>query len=238
VSIRLVTVVVDRSVRCVRIFDDRLWVVSDRRISAYPVSGEALLDPVHYAVAGARDLRFVEGRRAVVVGSFGRAYLRFDRDGGVDAVREHRAPGGLILARSDGRYVQAGGPHGWWEYDPAGRVRPMAAVPAGGVAAAPSTAVTVAGRVAVGPDGASLLLPGGTVHTEPGEAAIACVVAVDGDLWIGHDRGITVLDPDGAVLDRFRLEGPVRYVFPLAAGGAAWVSESGGFGTVARVGTR
>ena len=91
---------------------------------------------------------------------------------------------------------------------------------------------TMAGRASVGADGVSVILPDGVVHTVPGSPMVFCIVAVDGRFWIGHDRGITVLDEAGRVIDRLRLAGPVRYVFPLAAGGAAWVSETGGFGTV------
>ncbi len=232
VNMRLATVEVEGVVRCVRVNDRRLWVVSDSRIAAYPISGDRLLEPVVYPIAGGRDLDFVGDHRAVVVGVFGRALLRFDSDGGVHTVHEHREPAGLLRARCDGRLVQAGGPHGWWQYEPSGRVTRLATVPAD-VAASPTTAVTVRGRFSMGEDGTSVILPGGGVHTEPGMPGVSCIAAVDGNVWIGHDRGITILDAEGQVLDRLRLAGPVRYVFPLAAGGAVWVSESGGFGTVA-----
>ena len=237
VNMKLSTVDVEGTVRCVRVFDDRLWVVTDRRIAAYPISGDRLLQPVMYPIAGARDIGFVEGGVAVVVGTFGRAVVRLDRVGGVHTVHQHREPAGLLRARCDGRFVQAGGPHGWWQYDPSGRVRPMDGQPGepgepGDTAASPvSTAVTLAGRAFVGADGTSVILGDGVVHTEPGSPAVSCIAAVEGHLWIGHDRGITVLDGQGRVIDRLRLAGPVRHVFPLAAGGAAWVSEAGGFGT-------
>ena len=234
VNMKLSTVDVEGTVRCVRVFDDRLWVVTDRRIAAYPISGDRLLQPVMYPIAGARDIGFVEGGVAVVVGTFGRAVVRLDRVGGVHTVHQHREPAGLLRARCDGRFVQAGGPHGWWQYDPSGRVRPMDGQPGepGDTAASPvGTAVTLAGRAFVGADGTSVILGDGVVHTEPGSPAVSCIAAVEGHLWIGHDRGITVLDGQGRVIDRLRLAGPVRHVFPLAAGGAAWVSEAGGFGT-------
>jgi hypothetical protein len=82
------------------------------------------------------------------------------------------------------------------------------------------------------------------------------VMTVDGDFWIGHDRGITILHHDGGqslldpklvakatkdptipmpqanpVKERLRFAGPVKYIFPLLAGrGASYVSEFGGFG--------
>ncbi len=185
-----------------------------------------------YPIAGARDMDFVDGDVAVVVGTFGRAVVRLDRGGGVHTVREHREPAGLLRARCDGRFVQAGGPHGWWQYEPSGRVRPMPGEPGHTGPSPVGAAVTLAGRVLVGADGTSVILPDGVVHTEPGAPAVSCIAAVEGHLWIGHDRGITVLDGAGRVIDRLRLAGPVRYVFPLAEGGAVWVSETGGFGTV------
>ena len=170
----------------------------------------------------------------MVVGTFGRRVVRLDRDGSVHTVREHREPAGLLRARCDGRFVQAGGPHGWWQYEPSGRVRPIAGEPGAPFdsAASPVTAATISGRASVGDDGTSVILPDGAVYTEAGSPAVSCIEAVDGQFWIGHDRGITVLAADGRVIGRLRLAGPVRYVFPLAAGGAAWVSEAGGFGTV------
>ncbi len=231
VNMKLATVEVEGIVRCVRVFDGRLWVVSDKRIAAYPISGDRLLEPVVYPIAGARDVSFAGGGPVAIVGSFGRAAVRLDPDGGVYTVHEHREPAGLARARCDGRFVQAGGPGGWWQYEPSGRVRRMAGEP-GDTAIPPAVvSVTLAGVASVGPDGKSVILGDGVTYTEPGSPRVSCIVAVDGDLWIGHDRGITVLDAQGGVIDRLRLAGPVRYVFPLAGGGAAWVSEAGGFGT-------
>ena len=232
VNMKLSTVDVEGVVRCVRVFDDRLWVVTDSRIAAYPISGDRLLEPVVYPIAGARDLCFVEGGAVVVVGTFGRAVVRLDRDGGVQTVHEHREPAGLLRARCDGRFVQAGGPGGWWQYEPSGRLSRMAGDPGDAAAPPAVVAATLAGDASVGADGVSVILPDGAVYTEPGSPVVSCIVAVDGYLWIGHDRGITVLDGQGGVIDRLRLAGPVRYVFPMALGGAVWVSEAGGFGTV------
>ncbi|MEE8460458.1 MAG: hypothetical protein V3S08_11310 [Phycisphaerales bacterium] len=230
VNMKLATVEVRGIVRCVRVFDDRLWVVTDRRIAAYPISGDHLLEPVVYPIAGARDLDFVADGAVAIVGTFGRATVRFDAVGGVHTLREHREPAGLLRARCDGRFVQAGGSQGWWQYEPSGRVTPLAGEP--GNTTPPSIdAATIAGRASISTDGVSVILPDGSVYTEPDSSVVSCIEAVDGQFWIGHARGITVLDGHGRVIDRLRLAGPVRYVFPLANGTAAWVSESGGFGT-------
>jgi len=79
----------------------------------------------------------------------------------------------------------------------------------------------------------------------------ACVLAsVDGDLWVGHTDGITVLRPasapssDGATVatssqgelvivkrGELRLPGPILWIHPLRTGlGAVWVSHFGGMG--------
>ena len=74
--------------------------------------------------------------------------------------------------------------------------------------------------------------------------AARCVAAVDGDFWIGHDRGVTVIKSVEAVpvkgaaprasdriLGRLRFAGPVLHIHPLlVGGGASFVSEFGGFG--------
>ena len=80
----------------------------------------------------------------------------------------------------------------------------------------------------------------------------ACVLAsVDGELWVGHTDGITVLRSASAndsatptadapptqeslvIVKRgeLRLPGPVLWIYPLRTGqGAVWVSHFGGLG--------
>lgn len=232
-NVRLATVSVPGVVRRVRVDDGRLWVISDLRIAAYPISGERLLDPVVYEIAGARDMDFIDtgpDRRAVVAGAFGRAIVRFGPGPAVHIEHEHREAAGLVRAQSDGRFVLAGGPYGSWLYDPVGTASPSSHAPDGAIAQRVS-AVTLSGTSARTADGSAVTLPGGETYREPGSPMISCVVAVDGNLWIGHDRGITVITVDGVVLGRLRLDGPVLDVFALAGGGAVWVSERGGFGT-------
>ena len=90
-------------------------------------------------------------------------------------------------------------------------------------------------------------------YREEKNARIHTVVAVNGKFWVGHDRGITILHPDGGrevvipeegdkpptilppdpVAGRMRLPGAVTHLFPLPVGkGASYVSRFGGFGVV------
>ncbi len=235
VGTRLATVTVAGPVRRARIVDGRLWVVSDQRIAAYPISGERLLDPVVYEIAGVRDLAFIDGStgRAAVAGVFGRAILRFGLDGTVRTESEHREAAGLVRAHCDGRYVVASGPFGSWQYDATGTTvaRPRTF---DGAMTGPAVAATIFGSASISADGRSVILPGGEHYTEPGAPTVKCLTAVEGELWIGHESGITVLGMDGTLLGRLRLDGPVRFIFPLSGGGAAWVSDRGGFGTARR----
>ncbi len=232
-DVRLATVSVPGVVRRVRVDDGRLWVIADQRIAAYPISGDRLLDPVMYEIAGAWDMDFIDAgpdRRVVVAGAFGRAIVRLGPGPGVTVEHEHREPAGLIGAQSDGRFVLAGGPYGSWLYEPGGMASPSPLAPDAAMGQRLS-AVTMSGTAARTADGKAVTLSGGGVYREPGSPMIRCLVAVEGNLWVGHDHGITVMTVDGEVLGRLRLDGPILNIFAVSGGGAVWVSERGGFGT-------
>ena len=167
-DVRLATASVPGVVRRVRVDDGWLWVISDLRIAAYPISGERLLDPVVYEIAGARDMDFVDSgpdRRVVVAGAFGRAIVRFGPGPAVHIEHEHREPAGLVRAQSDGRFVLADGPNGSWLYDPVGTASPSTHAPDGATAARIS-AVTLSGTVARTADGTAVTLPGGETYRD------------------------------------------------------------------------
>ena len=112
-----------------------------------------------------------------------------------------------------------------------------------------------AGKSPDAPDAARSLVieaPGGKGRWEaPQGARIACLAAVEGQLWVGHTRGITVLRqaplppaapgkdgkpppapvPQLETVAEVRIPGTVTWMFPLrTGGGAAWVSRIGGMG--------
>jgi hypothetical protein len=123
------------------------------------------------------------------------------------------------------------------------------------------TAASVDASASVTADSMSVRITGAGVDwsfSEPEGARINTVIAVEGDFWIGHDRGLTVLrstapkteeeieaamkaakrsgylpPPPYAVLGSMRLPGSVKFLYPLlVGGGATYVSEFGGFGVI------
>ena len=62
-------------------------------------------------------------------------------------------------------------------------------------------ALTLDARVAIDESGNSITMTSTGMertYLEPDRSLIRCVVSVGGYFWIGHERGITVLDPDRA----------------------------------------
>lgn len=234
------TVAIGGAVRSVRAFSGRLWIVGDDHIASYEVTNDALTDPMRIDVLGARDVGRIDDNYLAVAGSFGRAVYRISDDDngpGDEFVSSHREPSCLTQAQSDGLRVMGLGREGAWLYQVASHAvyvnEPPSELPA------PRTSVTTdSASATISQDGTSIDIRARGVpstFTEPGDVQLHCLAAVDGDIWVGHDRGITVVRPDrsggAAIRGRLRLEGPVRYIFPRLAGGAAvYVSEYGGFG--------
>jgi hypothetical protein len=244
VDARKSTIELDSPVHRVRVLDDQIWAVTDEEIVSCAMRGDELAIVMRIPVRGARDVQIIDDHHLAIAGTFGRGIRRMldDESGpGGEWSYLHREPSALKWASFDGRQVLAGGEHGAWLYDPGTGVRPIEA-------ARPTGSTPQRGAVTVG---ATALLNGGGrrltistpqgefLHTEPGEARLYCIAAVDGRFWVGRERGITVLaggerNP-AAVIGRLRLDGPVRFIFPLLkGGGAVWVSEFGGLG-VARL---
>ena len=234
------TVAMGGVVRSVRAFAGRLWIVGDDHIASYKVTDGALTDPMRINVLGARDVSRIDDNYLAVAGSFGRAIYRISDDDngpGDEFVFSHREPSCLTQAQSDGLRVMGLGREGAWLYQIASHADYVSEPPS--ELPAPRTSVTTdLASASISPDGTSIDIRARGVpstFTEPGDVQLHCLAAVDGDIWVGHDRGITVFRPDRsgapAIRGRLRLEGPVRYIFPRLAGGAAvYVSEYGGFG--------
>ncbi len=234
------TVAIGGAVRSVRAFAGRLWIVGDDHIASYKVTNDALTDPMRINILGARDVDRIDDNYLAVAGSFGRAIYRISDDDngpGDEFVFSHREPSCLTQAQSDGLRVMGLGREGAWLYRIASHADYVSEPPS--ELPSPRTSVVIdTASATISQDGKSVDLRARGVpsmFTEPGDIQLYCLAAVDGDIWVGHDRGITVVRPDHsgavAVQGRLRLEGPVRYIFPRLAGGAAvYVSEYGGFG--------
>ncbi len=234
------TVAMGGAVRSVRAFWGRLWIVGDDHIASYKVTDGALTDPMRINVLGARDVDRIDDNYLAVAGSFGRAIYRISDDDngpGDEFVFSHREPSCLTQAQSDGLRVMGLGREGAWLYQIASHADYVSEPPSE-LPGSRTSVTTDLASASINRDGKSVDLRARGVPStfaELGDVQLHCLAAVDGDIWVGHDRGITVVRPDrsGAVTirGRLRLEGPVRYIFPRLAGGAAvYVSEYGGFG--------
>jgi hypothetical protein len=267
------TVAVPGQINGVRVINDRLWIASDRTIAGYRMSENTLSDPIFIDVLGATDIAALDEQLLGICGTFGRATYRLeesDKDEPPAFVKIHREPSRLSLAASDGRHILAGGAEGLWMYLINSRVdlttRQFENAPP-----PPTTIASVAnGAAKISDDRLSITITANAVDPVTGDKSrftyseagsgtavlIHCVEAVDGEFWIGHDRGITVLKAPPAPIDegapkretqkaqqaaqqiaanrvagRVRLDGPVLYIYPLlVGGGASFVSEFGGFG--------
>lgn len=245
VSTKTSTVMVEGRVSRIRFHSGLIWIVSDRSLRAYRIEGMKLALVHRFDGEGFRDVGLLEDNRLAVAGTFGRGILRILDDAGGPGgamIRMHVEPGQLIQAESDGRRILAGdGGAGdsFWLYDMADnqvRVtdrRPNASHETNRVA------LTLDARAVIDESSRTITLTlsgGERTYLEPDRSLIRCVVSVGGYFWLGHDRGITVLDPhraDDPVIGRLRLPGPVGWIFPqLSGNGAAYVSEFGGFGVV------
>ncbi len=249
------------TVRCVRLFGATLFAVTDTDIVAFSIARTpesiTLGTPTFIAVRGARDIDAITDNDFAVVGSFGRAFYRWQKDGRGDAdtfYKASREPSRLTYASTDRRRILAGGEEGSWLYtigDDVALVNQPVPIETG----ARESVAGGWGRATIAKDRRSVLVKSSAPLPPPTDAAapkptitdagelvwtpstkgeIAGVESLDGKLWIWHQDGVDVLGVEGGALRQlgaFRIEGPVKYLFPQRVGGAAaYVSEFGGFG--------
>jgi hypothetical protein len=255
-------------VRRLRVCGDRLFAVTDRFLYAWRVDGALLVDHEEIPLKGGRDIAMIRPNHYAVGGSFGRAMYRHkseDRRDGDTFYNVERQPGMLEVAVADGRRVLAGGREGFWLWKIGGeatltdRTTDLTTLQDHDLSAAWGTVHLVKEK---GPDGVERGIAvevrhaGGTFRHEPdGRPRITTIELVDGDVWVGHDRGLDVLrrvevapppkdgeraprgSPKAApaetrveVIHRWRFEGPVLFIYPeRIGGGASLVSLHGGF---------
>jgi len=254
------TTAIGGHVHRVRWFDGSMWIVADEQILAYTPTADGLEIRDVIKVKGARDVDMLRENYLAVAGTFGRAVYRVETDDsgrGDTFIGAHREPSRLSVAVSDRMQILAGSPaEGMWIYQIGSEAKLTDRVMTQDVPRS-QRAVIDEGTAVISEDGATLVLDSGDeqLRWSPGhDSTVQCVIAVEGRLWVGHDRGLAVLEFDAPTeaqikqarkedrpvpkpalteLGRVRLDGPVRYLFALLTGrGAAYVAEFGGFGTV------
>lgn len=249
-----------------RFLNGRMFIVGPLRIDWYDLGGGAMTLAGTVDLLGARDIDALDDRTFVIVGTAGRAIYQLEEGSSRGKfIQAQREASRLSMAIGDGLNILAGSREGAWMYLVNARAeltkRSIESAPPG-----PRIANSVGAQATISADGAVLnVRPAGGAgpavapweYHEAKGARLHTVIAVDGDFWVGHDRGITILRADGgqAMLDpksiekakkddpgapppvadpvkeRLRFAGPVKYLFPLLAGkGATYVSEFGGFG--------
>lgn len=241
------------TVHSIRVIDGLLWIVSEEAISGHAIKPGSLHPVERGAVIGARDVARLDDNHLAVAGTFGRAIYRIaddSRGAGDTFTNVHREPGRLSVAVSDGQHILAGSTEGTWMYLIGSRAELTTRTFQRPPAKPPVAAVTISASARIADDGRSVAIVQNEAaqqpltHSEGEQCLIHTVASVDGDFWIGHDRGITVLRarvapaskktpaiPSLEVAGRLRIPGPVRHIYPLlAGGGASYVSEFGGFG--------
>jgi hypothetical protein len=248
----------------VRVTGNRLWILAADSLATWDISDGALKDPVYAKVKGARDVAALNGNLFAMVGSFGRAVYRLhdDREGlGDEFTDVKREPGRMDQSVFDGRRIVAGSIEGFWLYPIRGKASlsdktiDITEVPETKASLAWGTATVEKGDGnPETPDEARAIRidgPAGKGRWKPeGDGWVNCVAAIDGQLWVGHWRGLTVLrqvpavpveDEDGKpvpptevqleVAGELRIPAGVTWIHPLrTGGGAAWVSRFGGMG--------
>jgi hypothetical protein len=244
VDARTRTIGIEADVRRVRLIDDRIWVIPDGAVRAYAHRDDALVPVWTIDRADAFDLAALDDDRIAMAGGFGRAVYRLPEDGSQAEPMLERlagAPGAIKRAVFDGRHVLIDGGGGPWLYTIGESIEPTESGPR---RSAPirREAATIHIGARIADDGLSVMLTARDLEAKwaaPEDVAVSCLAAVDGRIWVGHERGVTVLSgrpPKPAdVLGDIRLDGPVLHLFPLLrGGGAVYVTRHGGLG-VARL---
>ncbi len=260
------TIPMPGSTRSVRQHADRLVVTSDLGVRIYRMGAEGLALEEEVDILGAYDAMVLDEDQLVVSGTFGRGTWRLTD--GLEAQRRsfsmyHPEPAGLQRAVSDGRNLLADSDRGMWMYRIGQETSAQVSTDVIEFTDPSREAVMLDWTFRIVGDGREIEVetPVGVDRlVAPRDGRFHCVVAADGVIWLGHDRGIIMvrlpaeglsLPPewdtmspedrleagvgplDGMTKLSVRLDGPVFFLEPLLLGGGiAYVSGGGGFGVV------
>lgn len=195
--------------RGARVVGDRLALVTEVAIEFWKLKDGKLVEPVRVPLKGARDIALIKPNHYAIAGTFGRAMFRLEREGtdpGDTFYNVQREPGLLELAVTDRRRVLAGGREGFWlwkiggEAELSDKTTDITSITPRTVDAAWGSATLIAEL----PKGASkgseetrsveFRHDGTTTRYSPdGSPRITALALVEGDVWIGHERGLDIL---------------------------------------------
>lgn len=193
-------------VRRVRVCGDRFFAITDRHLHAWRIEGNAMVEPEEIPLRGGRDVALLRPNHYAVAGSFGRAMYRHreeERRDGDTFYNVDRQPGLLEVAISDGRRILAGGREGFWRWRIGGEAQltdqttDLTNVPDPDLSAAWGRVRLVTEKDADGVQrGVAVEVTQGKSverYVPDGSPRITAIELVDGDVWVGHQRGIDVL---------------------------------------------
>ena len=193
-------------VRRIRICGDRLFAITDKTLFAWRIDGNTLVEPEEIALKGGRDIALIKPNHYAVAGTFGRSMYRHkaeDRRAPDTFYNVERQPGLLEVSMTDSRRILAGGREGFWLWrigatpqltekttdltTMVGTDRTLAWGTARLVQEKGADGVEVGVAVELSHDGIQ------ERYQPLGAPRIHVIEAIDGDLWIGHDRGVDIL---------------------------------------------
>lgn len=239
---------VDGTVTEVFLGEGRLWAVTSAEMFSWPIKDGKLGELKPVAVKGAIDGAAVRPNYLAVCGTFGRALYRISPDSsgpGDEFLAVKREPGRVDVALGDRRRVLVSSPEGTWEYVVGDECKlttrelRLASIGRTEVEAAWGRAhiATENDKQAKARAGESVIVEVGgepLVVRISGDQTVRVLEAVDGELWIGHEKGIVVVRPANGscpVVGSLNIPGPVTHLFPkLVGGGATYVTALGGLG--------
>ncbi|MCZ6837386.1 MAG: hypothetical protein O7G85_16545 [Planctomycetota bacterium] len=244
VDINRATVHVDGSIHAVKFIEGLVWAAHDGGLLAWRIDGDRLRQVHDFDLAGIRDFGAMGTNQLTLCGEFGRGLYRIADDGrnpGPMMIWKMDLPGTLSRTRNDNRYLVASDLSRQWVYDIRSNdvtrlIRDVTFIDP----ESDDHAGSLRAEAWIEEEGRELRITmdlGELTHIESEGSRMHCVISVKGRFWLGHDRGVTVLDPGQAhenlIVQRFRLPGAIIHLMPLLSGeGAAYVSESGGFGVI------
>jgi hypothetical protein len=232
----------------VRVFAERIWVLTDKHVTGYAFDGGRMGERVRIEVQQPIDVAPIDSNTIALSSLPGPAALWIENH--LDGPRWRQKwrrdlATGLTDAWSDGRRIIVRNREHLWAFSPdSGTLDPMGPLQVKWPEPQ-RLAAGVWGKAQINADGTSVAVtsPPGTQTTiaSTPDAMIECVASVAGDLWVGTTRGISVYQmtssPDESnepiLRQELHIDGQVFAIIPLLGRpGAAYVTRYGGVGVV------